>query len=469
MDTKIRNAKKWKLIVKAYLLVLAVMIPFFIFMYVSHTNSVLKNYFNFIEETPNEILNIFTTSKLPGRLEIFSFSYVALAITCASFFLPGFYLAAYDVRNNRGNNKMILVGTLSIIVFLFVASFMFSMSEYAYDKVYEWCHSLRGGYNGPEFVQNIENMIPTDLPGRDALIQKLANLATGPGTNNVYPLRWMGVNTVWWITGIQTVIILYIILKLGFRLERLFNTNINLAKNEELVVLKDTFNQGAARKILSLFLIPNEFNISLWIIICSAMVFTPQVIYTFKINLSFTAAHQFILFSFLYPFLTRNAIIPGTTSSLEQPNVDYYDVMSKSPGDWDLIFALPIIVIALITTLLLGFAFIMINKPNISKIGFISLYIGFLVIGGISLTAFLVSQNELNSVIDFWNSQSDHFKDTVMKPLFGTTKIDYFWLHGNELIASAILSFSFIFALLAIGISHILKIKQGKIIAPIKK
>ncbi len=53
------------------------------------------------------------------------------------------------------------------------------------------------------------------------------------------------------------IFIIFIMLKVSFKLEWLLNDNINPTKKEELFVLKDTFNQSRLKKFISLYLIPN--------------------------------------------------------------------------------------------------------------------------------------------------------------------------------------------------------------------
>ncbi|GAA6238287.1 MAG: hypothetical protein SPLM_04090 [Spiroplasma phoeniceum] len=193
------------------------------------------------------------------------------------------------------------------------------------------------------------------------------------------------------------------------------------------------------------------------------MVFIPQFVYTIIIGSSFTDANRFFLFSYFYPQLTINAIIPNTTSILDQPNIDYFEITMNMPGSGIFISVVPIVSSALIISMLFAFTFVMLKKPNLTKKGFISFYVSFLIVTGTSLVMFLVSQYELTKAVDYWNSQSDNFKETVMEPLFKTTHLDYFWLQGNELLASGILLSAFITVLSIIALSHISKIKSNHI------
>ncbi|WHQ37592.1 polypeptide chain release factor methylase [Spiroplasma sp. SV19] len=460
MDNKIKNIKRIRIISIAFLLVLFIMMPYFAFIVISHRDSILKNFFVFIETTPKDVLETFTTSDLPNRFLIFGLPYFALATLVCAIISTVFYIY-YQKRTINFNNRMLLIGTITITSFIFITCLLFSFAEYYYDLFTEWCRSLKGGYNGPDYIENIKNMIKPGIPNRDAIINALINLATGSGTKNPYPFTWIGINVIWWITGLQMIFIIFIMLKVGFKLEWLLNTNVNLGKKEELVVLKDTFNQSVAKKIISLFLIPNEFNISLWVIFFSSIAFIPQLIYTIIIGSGFTEANRFILYSYLYPELTINVIIPGTTSILDQPNLDYFHMTSKMPGSTFFINIAPIIFSALIISMLFAFSFVMIKKPNLTKKGFISFYVSFLIVTGMSLVMFLISQYQMTQAVDYWNNQDQHFKDTVMKPIFGTTKLNYFWLQGSELIASGILLSSFISVLSIIAISHISKIKSN--------
>ncbi|MBH8622773.1 MULTISPECIES: polypeptide chain release factor methylase [Spiroplasma] len=460
MDDKIKKIKRIRIISIAFLVVLFIMMPYFVFIVVSHNDDILKNFFAFTETTPKEVLETFTTSNLPNRFLIFGLPYIALGTLAGAIISTVFYIY-YQKRTINFNNRMLLIGTITITSFIFITCLLFSFAEYYYDLFTEWCRSLKGGYTGPDYIENINNMIKPGAPNRDAIIEVLINLATGSGTQNPYPLAWIGINVIWWITGLQMIFIIFIMLKVGFKLEWLLNTNVNLNKKEELVVLKDTFNQSVAKKIISLFLIPNEFNISLWVIFFSSIAFIPQLIYTITIGSSFTDANRFILYSYLYSELTINVIIPGTSSILDQPNLDYFNMTSKMPGSPFFISIAPIIFSSLIISMLFAFSFVMIKKPNLTQKGFISFYFSFLIVTGTSLVMFLISQYQITQAVNYWNSQNDHFKETVMKPLFGTTKLNYFWLQGSELIASGILLSSFIGVLSIIAISHISKIKSN--------
>ncbi|WP_425380086.1 polypeptide chain release factor methylase [Spiroplasma endosymbiont of Stenodema calcarata] len=460
MDDKIKRIKRIRIISIAFLVVLFIMMPYFVFIVVSHSDNILKNFFTFIETTPKNVLETFTASNLPNRFLIFGLPYIALATLAGAIISTVFYIY-YQKRTINFNNRMLLIGTISITSFIFMTCLLFSFAEYYYDLFTEWCRSLKGGYTGPDYIENIKNMIKPGIQNRDAIIQALINLATGVGTKNPYPFTWIGINAIWWITGLQMIFVILIMLKVGFKLEWLLNTNVNLDKKEELVVLKDTFNQSAIKKVISLFLIPNEFNISLWVIFFSSIVFMPQLVYTILIGSNFTEANRFILYSYLYPELTINIIIPGTSTVLDQPNIDYFNMTSKMPGSAFFINVAPIIFSSLIISMLFAFTFVMLKRPNLTKKGFISFYISFLVVTGASLIMFLISQYQMAQAVDYWNSQNDSFKETVMKPIFGTTKLNYFWLQGSELIASGILLSFFISVLSIIAISHISKIKSN--------
>ncbi|MFJ1522052.1 polypeptide chain release factor methylase [Spiroplasma sp. ald] len=462
MEDKLKNIKRTRIISIAFLLVLFIMVPYFTFIYVSHSGQLLKKYFNFIATVPKDVLTTFTTPNLPNEFLIFGLPYIALGTLAGAIISSVFYIH-HQKRTVNFINRMLLIGTVFIISFLFSACLLFSLAEYYYDLFTEWCRSLRGGYTGPEFVKNIQDMIHKDIPNRDAIVKALINLATGPETNNKYPLTWIGLNAIWWITGLQMIFIIFIMLKVSFKLEWLLNDNINPTKKEELFVLKDTFNQSRLKKFISLYLIPNEFNISLWVVFFSSMVFIPQFVYTIIIGSSFTDANRFFLFSYFYPQLTINAIIPNTTSILDQPNIDYFEMTMNMPGSGIFISVVPIVSSALIISMLFAFTFVMLKKPNLTKKGFISFYVSFLIVTGTSLVMFLVSQYELTKAVDYWNSQSDNFKETVMEPLFKTTHLDYFWLQGNELLASGILLSAFITVLSIIALLHISKIKSNHI------
>ncbi len=127
------------------------------------------------------------------------------------------------------------------------------------------------------------------------------------------------------------------------------------------------------------------------------------------------------------------------------------------------ISVLTIISSALIISMLFAFTFVMLKKPNLTKKGFISFYVSFLIVIGNSIVMFLIYQYELTKAVDYWNSQSNNFKETAMKPLFKTTNLDYFWLQLNELLASGILLFAFITVLSIIAFSNISKIKSNHI------
>ncbi|WP_239498704.1 hypothetical protein [Spiroplasma citri] len=148
---------------------------------------------------------------------------------------------------------------------------------------------------------------------------------------------------------------------------------------------------------------------------------------------------------------------------MDKPNIDYFNMTMNMPGSGIFISVVPIISSALIISMLFAFTFVMLKKPNLTKKGFISFYVSFLIVTGNSIVMFLVSQYELTKAVDYWNSQSENFKETVMKPLFKTTHLDYFWLQGNELLASNILLSAFITVLSIIAFSHISKIKSNHI------
>lgn len=143
-----------------------------------------------------------------------------------------FFYIHNQKRTINFNNRMLLIGRFFIISFLFSACLLFSLAEYYYDLFTEWCRSLRGDYTGPEFVKNIQDMINKDIPNQNAIVKELINLATGPGTNNKYPLTWIGLNDIWWITVLQIIFIIFIMLKVSFKLEWLLNDNINPTKKE---------------------------------------------------------------------------------------------------------------------------------------------------------------------------------------------------------------------------------------------
>ncbi|WP_374695803.1 polypeptide chain release factor methylase [Spiroplasma endosymbiont of Polydrusus formosus] len=463
MENKAKNIKRTGIIIIAFLVVLFIMVPYFTFIFVSHSDKILKEYLVFIKKTPKDVLELFTTPHLPNEVLIFNLPYVALGTLLGSIISSVFYIH-YQSRSINFNNRMLLIGIVVIISFLFVACLLFSFAEYYYDLFTEWCRSLRGANTRQDYIKNIENIIPNNVLNRTEIVNTLINLATGSGTKHEYPLTWIGLNAVWWITGLQIIFIIFIMLKVGFKLEWLLNNNINQNKKDELFVLKDTFNQSRLKKFISLYLIPNEFNISLLVVFFSSMVFIPQFVYTIIIGSNFTAANRFFLFSYFYPQLTINVIIPWTSSVLEQPNVDYFKMAMNMPGSAILINIFPIISSALIISMLFAFAFVMLKKPNLTKKGFISFYVSFLIVTGGSLVMFLISQHQLTQAVDYWNSwenESGNFKEMVMEPIFKTKKLNYFWLQGNELLTSGILLSTFIIVLSVIAISHISKIKSN--------
>ena len=456
-----KNAKKWKMIFTAFAVVLAIMVPYFIFIFVSHSDNVLKEYFQFLKEVPIVSLQTFTNPTLPSKLYILVFPYIAFGLLGVAILFACFY-AGFHHRIIYFRKKLFLISIILILGLLFASCLLFSFAEYQYGIFNAWCKSIKGGSDKfNEILAHIDSLVPTTLPNRDQVIDHLINLATGTGTHNPYPFVWIGIKTIWWITGLQIFFIIFITLRTSFKIEQLLSTTITIQKNEEITVLKNTFNQGLAKKILGLFLIPTEFNISLWTIIFSVVIFAPYLGYTFSIAITSTQAYRFLLYSFIYPKLTRNIIIPGTTDLNDLPNKEYYDTMvNHAPGNFFIIVNLPIIVTALIAVMLFAFIFVMLKKPNLSKAGFISLYSGFLAIVCFGLIVYLYSQSSLGRLVEFWNNQSVTFKQQITTKIFGTPNISYFWVHGNELIASGILSFFFLGALSIIAISHILKIKK---------
>lgn len=462
MENKVKNIKRARIVSVAFLIILFIMIPYFTFIFVSHSDKILKEYFYFIKKTPKYILETFTTSNLPNEFLIFNLSYIALG-TFACAIISGIFYIHNKKQTINFNNKMLLIETIIIISFLFSTCLLFSFAEYYYDFFTEWCHSLKGDYNGSDYIKNIKNIICTDIVNHEEIIKTLINLATGAGTKHPYPLTWIDINVIWWITGLQIIFIIFIMLKVSFKLELLLNINVNLTKKEELIVLKDNFNQSKFKKFISLYLIPNEFNISLWIIFFLSIVFIPQFVYTIIIGSNFTDANRFFLFSYFYPKLTINVFIPKTSSVLDLSNIKYFKMTMNMKGSAIFINVIPIISSALIISMLFVFIFLILKKPNLTKKGFISFYISFLIITALSLSMFLISQHELTKTVDYWNKQSIDFKRTVMEPIFGTMHLNYFWLQGNELLASGILIFVFIVVLSIISISHILKIKNNYI------
>ncbi len=197
MKDKLKNIKRTCIINIAFLLVLFIMVPYFNFIYVSHSDQLLKKYFNFIATVPKGVLVIFTKPNLPNEFLIFGLPYIALVTLEGAIIISGVFYIHNQKRTINFNNKMLLIGTVFIISFLFSACLLFSLSEYYYDLFTESCRSLRGGYNCPEFVKNIQDMFHKNIPNRNAIVKLLINLATGPGTNNKYTLPWIGLNAVW--------------------------------------------------------------------------------------------------------------------------------------------------------------------------------------------------------------------------------------------------------------------------------
>lgn len=68
------------------------------------------------------------------------------------------------------------------------------------------------------------------------------------------------------------------------------------------------------------------------------------------------------LFSYFYTHLTINAIIPDTSSILDKPNIDYFNMTMNMPGSGIFISVVPIISSALIISMLFAFTFVMLKN-----------------------------------------------------------------------------------------------------------
>ena len=417
MIEKNKQKKAFYLLIIGFLL----FVYLFVFLTILYTDTDIKNFFKLINNKtilPTADQNLlFGFNKLPFTDNIYIFTFISVAFyglaMCFNIGLLFIKNKHYINKHYKRNISCISIITAILIV---VSLIFFGLAQYQFSIFDLWINSL----GSKDHITSIVNSLfhNHNLESKNDLINALFNISKNNSGTPSPSYNWVGIHWVWCIIGIQILIQLLLLL--------IFNS-IMIQENDQNFVIK-TYHEKTKKirfnlKIFQIFI--NRFSdrtigsISFFIITISIILFIPEIIYLILLNQN-SYTETIIKNSFVTPYLFGPHL----------NDTNYMNIFLGRKNYLILIIQLPMIMIFVWFTFILGLIYISVHKILIDKKTFFSYLIIFSVIEFGTLIVFAISMIWYNQNITFLKNNSS----VISKYYADVNSVKYYWFNSYRLI-----------------------------------
>ncbi|AOG61047.1 hypothetical protein SHELI_v1c11000 [Spiroplasma helicoides] len=321
------------------------------------------------------------------------------------------------IFKKHAKNKILKNIFLAWMITIFLASSLFfTLSEYNYSRFYD-------------IYTYIKNMKTTDDKEFNSIINYYAqNYSEG------WNFKWSSDIFSWLICIFQIMVIM-----IQFSM---FNSSISSKEvNVEETNKTSTINSVGYGKIgafVGKITGNTNKNISLWLLICSMLVFIPQLIFIIILESESSMGFSLLEWTFIASFLLKNEV------------PEFYEKTSKIDASYVVIGHLPLIATGFLAATICIFLIIYIKRINISKSFFITQFAIMAAELVLVLAVNTYTIYEINKIVDVWN---EYNLAELVKPYVDSIpflsqnivngNISYPWLYGEQYISLLIISLAF--------------------------